>query len=112
MLGARDPLKWYSCGVNIERTIEFIIESQDKTEIRLTGITTLLQQGMRMVVKTDRTLAELAPAQKRTEARVADLAGEMKDLAGEMKELARAQKETQRTLQVFIKGQRNGRNGH
>ncbi len=116
---------WYYAPVNIERTMEFILESQANTEVRLTGITKLMKQGMRMLVKTDTQLAELATAQKRTEGRVAELAvgmrelsGEMKELSVEMKELAKAQKElahaqktTERTLQAFIKGQRNGRNG-
>jgi hypothetical protein len=108
--------------VDIERTIEFILDSQARTEIRLTGITKLLQQDVRMLVKTDSAVAQLAAAQKRTDARLAtlqkrtdakfaELAHSQKELTEEMKELARAQRETERTLQAFIKGQRNGRNG-
>jgi hypothetical protein len=100
--------------VDIERTIEFILDSQAKTEVRLTGITKLLQQGMRMLVKTDTTLAQIADAQKRTDARLAESQkrtdAKFADLAREMKELAKAQRETERTLRAFIKGQRNGRN--
>ena len=108
--------------MDVERKIEFILDSQVKTEIRLTGITKLLQQGMRMLVRTDSALAQLAAGQKRTDARVAELqmrtdakfaelAFSHKELAAEMRELARAQKQTERILQAFIKGQRNGRNG-
>ncbi len=114
--------KWYSRAVDVERTIEFILDSQAKTEVRLTGITKLLQQGMRMLVKTDTTLAQLAEAQKRADARLVEsqrrtdakfgeLAEAQKELAEEMKALAKAQRETERTLRSFIKGQRNGRNG-
>jgi seryl-tRNA synthetase len=105
--------------VNVERTIEFILESQAKTETRLTGITKLVQQGMRILAKTNaaikqltETQKQLAEAQKRTDRGVSGLAHEMSELAREMKELSKAHKETERTLQSFIKAQRNGRNGH
>jgi len=101
---------WYPCAVDGECTIEFILESQAKTETRLTGITKLLQQGMRMLAKTDGKLAELAEAEKRTQARLSELAGAQKETAQAIKDLAKAQLETERTLQAFIKGQRNGRN--
>ncbi len=106
--------------MDVERTIEFILDSQAKTEIRLTGISKLLQQGMRMFAKTETTLVQIADFQRRTDASLADLrkrtdirfaelAKETKELAQEMKELAKAQKRTERTLQAFIRGQRNGR---
>ena len=92
---AAGPL-WYSCPVNVERTIQFILESQTRAEARvekadartekadarmekndarvaamekrldrrMDAITKLLQQGMRMLAKTDTELAELAVAQK------------------------------------------------
>jgi hypothetical protein len=104
--------------VDVEGTIEFILENQAKTEIRLGGITKLLQQGMRMLVKTDTKVAQLAEAQKRTDAKLArladvhrELAAEVKGVAAEVKELAKAQRETERTLRAFIRAQRNGRNG-
>jgi hypothetical protein len=90
--------------VDVERTIDFILKSQanaerrmDKIDTRLDGISKLLQQGMRMLVKTDTTLSQLAQAQKRTELKLA--------------ELAEAHKETEQTLKTFIKSMRNGRNG-
>ena len=112
--------RWYSSAVDVERTIEFILDSQAKTEVRLTGITKLLQQGMRMLAKTETTLVQIAGFQKRTDAslaelrkrtdtRFAELAQETKELAQEMKGLAKAQKQTERALQAFIRGQRNGR---
>ena len=97
--------------MDVERTIEFILKSQAKTETRLTGITKLVQQGMKMLVKIETNLAELSEAQRRTEAKVAEVAEAQSELAREMKELAKAQKQTERALRAFILGQRNGRNG-
>jgi len=95
--------------------MQFILESQAKAEIRMQkfearmqknearvnamerrldrrmdGITKLLRHGMRMLVKIETNVAELAEAQKK---------------------LAEAQKETDRSLKVLIKSLHNGRNG-
>ena len=91
--------------MNIERTIEFILENQARAEVRMEkaeiraeerekkldrrmdAVTKLVQQGMKAIVETQ----------------------------GQLKELAQAQKETERTLKAFIAGSRNGksgRNGH
>src|SRR5207249_4668593 len=101
-------LTCYSCGVDVERTIQFILRSQAKAEARqakmeartndmekrldrrMDAITKLWQQGMRMLDKTETKHVELADAQK---------------------ELADAQKATDRTLKAFINSLRNGRNG-
>ena len=83
--------------MDVERTIEFILKSQanaerrmdnaerrmDKVDRRLAGISKLLQQGVRMLAKTDKALADLAAAHK----------------------------ETERSLKAFINSLRNGRNG-
>ena len=112
---------WYSCAVNIERTIQFILESQAKAEMRMDrweeradrsdarvvamekrldrrmdAITKLLQQGMRILVKNQTEIAEIRKGQRRTDNKLA--------------ELAEAQKETQRTLRASIASLRNGRN--
>ena len=71
---------------------------------RISGITKLLQQGMRVLAKTETTMEELAEAQK-------ELAQSQKELAEAQKELAQAQKETDRTLKAFINSLRQGRNG-
>jgi hypothetical protein len=115
--------------VDIERTIEFILQSQARAEIRtekadirmekfearmdksdarvaamekrldkrMDGITKLLQQGMRILVKTQTELAEVAKAQKRTDIK--------------LEELAAAQRATDRSLKALIDSLRNGRNG-
>ena len=85
------------CAVDVEATIEFILKAQARTEVRVDGIARLLQQGMRMLVKTDKALAELAHGQK--------------ELAQAQKELAQAQRATERTLKAFIDSMRLGRNG-
>ena len=87
--------------MDVERTIEFILESQAKAEKRMgkteartnamekrldrrtQSITKLLQQGMRMLLQTDTKLGELAQAQK----------------------------ETDRSLKALINSLRQGRNG-
>src|SRR5262249_31591537 len=108
--------------VDIERTIEFILETQAKAEVRvdamekridrrMDAITKLLQQGMRMLVKTDTKLAAIADAQRRTDIRLAELAKTQKDLTAAQKDLAAAQKATDRSLKAFIDSLRQGRNG-
>ena len=108
--------------MDVARTIDFILKTQAKTDVQLSGITKLIQQGMRMLIKNETAVAQLAEAQKhtdaklaasaeRTDAKFAEMADAHKELAREMKELAKAQKETERTLKAFIRGQRNGRNG-
>ena len=115
--------------MNTERTIEFILNTQakaerrmDKTDMRLDGISKLLQQGMRMLVKTDAALAEfqkrtdatfteLAQAQKRTDTKLAELAQAQKRTDTKLAELAQAHKATERSLKAFIDSLRHGRNG-
>ena len=87
--------------MDIESTIQSIVRIQAKAEARVNAmeqrldrrmdaIIKLLQQGMRMLVKTDTTLAAVAERQER---------------------LAEAQKATDRTLKAFINRLRSGRNG-
>jgi DNA replicative helicase MCM subunit Mcm2 (Cdc46/Mcm family) len=91
--------------MDVERTIEFILQSQAKAEARmgatdrrLEAIAKLLQQGARMLVQTDTKLKELAAAQKLTDIK--------------FKELADAQKAMQKSLKAFIDSLRHSRNGH
>jgi len=71
--------------MNVERTIEFILEAQAKAEVRMAaherrmgaldrrmdGVTKLIQQGMRLLVsfqkETDRKINALVDAQQVTE---------------------------------------------
>jgi hypothetical protein len=102
--------------------MQFILESQAKAEIhmqqfearmqkaearmdtmekrfdkRLNAITRILQQEMRMLLKIETKVEDLAAAQKNTDR--------------SLKELAEAQKDTDRNLKALIKSLRNGRNG-
>jgi hypothetical protein len=95
--------------------MQFILESQAKAEIRMQkfesrmeksetrvnamemrldkrmdGITKILHHGLRMLVRIETKVGELAEAQK---------------------ELAEAQKQTDRSLKALIKSLHNGRNG-
>ena len=90
--------------MNIERTMEFILESQarhaarmDVIDKRMDGITKILRQGMRLVV----TLQE---SHKETNAT-------LRETNAKLKELAEAQKVTEKKLQRFIDSQ-GRRNGH
>ena len=56
--------------MDVERTIDFILKTQAKTEVRLGGITKLIQQGMRMLVKNEAAIAQLTEAQKGTDAKL------------------------------------------
>ena len=64
--------------MDVERTIDFILKTQAKTEVRLGGITKLIQQGMRMLVKNEAAIAQLTEAQKGTDAKLARLADAQK----------------------------------
>ncbi len=128
ILPTRTPC--YARAVDVERTIEFILESQAKAEIRmdkidkrLDGISKLLLQGMRMLIRTDAQVGQLRKefvrAQKATDARFAELAQSQKEIAQSQKEiaqshreLAQAQKATERSLKAFIDSMRHGRNGN
>jgi septal ring factor EnvC (AmiA/AmiB activator) len=115
--------------MDVERTIEFILETQAKTDARVESISKLMQQGVRMLVRSDARLAKLS---ERTELRFAELAETQKELAREQKELAREQKElakaqkrteasiaglaeaqkaTERSLKAFLDGFRHPPNG-
>ena len=108
--------------MDVERTIEFILQQQAKAEVRaerhearmerlearaalaeakaerqMTAIRKLIQTGMRMIVKNEELIKEVAAAQKATEA--------------ELRELAAAQKITDTKLQGLIETLRRSRNG-
>ena len=84
--------------MNVERTIQFILNSQakaearrDKTDKEIVAIRKLLHQGMRILVSIEN-------AQKRTESRVAELARTQNQLAQSHNELAQAQKKTEAAM--------------
>jgi len=101
--------------MDVERTIEFILQQQARSEVRqaqaeakqaqaearaerqMTAIRKLIQTGMRMIVRNEGLIKEVAAAQKATEA--------------ELRALAAAQKITDTKLQGLIESLRRGRNG-
>src|SRR5437899_2970800 len=128
--------------MDVERTIEFILKTQAQTDVRMAGITKLVQQGMRILAKHDESIEKLTKTQERmtssqerltssqeklTTAQkgtqtsiealshiVADLGRAEKRTELKMAELSDAQKATERTLKTFISnlGRRNSRNNH
>ena len=111
--------------MNVERTIEFILNSQAKAEIRmdkfdrrLDSIAKLVRQGMIMLGKTNEHVAVLARSQREMQQDLKELVQSHKELAQSHKELAQshkellaAQKATDRSLKAFIDSMRSGRNG-
>jgi hypothetical protein len=94
--------------MDVERTIEFILQQQARAEVRqaqaearaerqMAAIRKLIQTGMRMIVRNEELIKEVAAAQKATEA--------------ELRALAAAQKITDTKLQGLIESLRRGRSG-
>jgi len=87
--------------MDVERTIEFILQQQARTETRMAAMQKLISAGMKMLVKQGENLNKLVVAQR-----------EMRDeVAAELKALAKAQKATETKLQSFIDSLRRGGNG-
>ena len=100
--------------MNVERTMEFILNSQakhatrmDAIDKRMGGVTKLLQQGARIMVsfqkESNDKINALIDAQSRTDAK-------LEELAKAQKRLAEAQEVTEKKLQRLIdfRGRRNG----
>ena len=97
--------------MNVEKTIEFILQQQArteqwqaKTEGQLAAIRKLVQTGMKMLVQQGEQIKQLTAAQK-------ELAGAQKETAAELAALARSQRVTETKLQSLIDSLRRGRNG-
>ena len=130
------PALWYSCAVDIERTIQFILESQAKAEIRMDRWEARMERSDARMERSDarieRSDARVAALEKRLDRRmdaitrllqqgmrilvknqseIAELRKAQRRTDTKLAELAEAQKETQRTLRAFIARLRNGRNG-
>jgi len=120
---------WYSCAVDIERTIQFILESQAKAEIRMDRWDARMERSDARMERSD---ARVAALEKRLDRRmdaitrllqqgmrilvknqseIAELRKAQRRTDTKLAELAEAQTETQRTLRAFIASLRNGRNG-
>jgi hypothetical protein len=96
--------------MNVERTVQFILENQARSEVRIEkmekrfnqkfdAVMKLLHQGMK-------NIASIADSQKR-------LTESHRELAASQKRLAEAQAKTERTLKAFLDTQgRQGQNGN
>jgi hypothetical protein len=83
--------------MDVQKTIEFILQQQAKAEGQMAAIRKLIQTGMRMIVKNEELI-------KKNEESI-------KELATAHKELAAAQKVTETKLQGLIDAWRRGGNG-
>jgi hypothetical protein len=115
--------------VDVEGTIQFILESQAKAEAhmgamdgrpgvldaRLDSITKLIKQGMRLLVtfqtETNSKINALADAQLRTDAKLDRVAEAQLRTDAKLEELAEAQKVTELKLQLLFDTLRKNRNG-
>jgi uncharacterized protein YacL len=99
------------CGVDVERTIEFLLQAQAKSEVRIDALTKLAQRAMRMLVTTNTRLAEVARVQKEMAQAQRELVRAQKRTDTRLEELARAQTATERSLKALIDSRRMSRNG-
>jgi len=87
--------------MDVERTIEFILEQQARHEAKherqMAAIRKIMVTGMKWLAKHERMIGELAQAQKETDRL--------------LRETAREQKETGRQLKQFIASMRQTTNG-
>jgi hypothetical protein len=83
--------------MDVQKTIEFILQQQAKAEGQMAAIRKLIQTGIRMIVKNEELI-------KKNEESI-------KELATAHKELAAAQKVTETKLQGLIDAWRRGGNG-
>jgi hypothetical protein len=88
--------------MDIERSMQLLIENAARHEAQLQGIRSLIEGGMRLVVSsqtdTNRKIDALVDAQLRTETAIARLGD--------------AQTRTEEKLQSLIESLKNPRNGH
>jgi hypothetical protein len=90
--------------MDVQKTMEFILQQQAKAEGQMAAIRKLIQTGMRMIVKNQESIKELATAHK-------ELAAAQKVTESKMQDLAEAQKVTEIKLKGLIDAWRRGGNG-
>ena len=97
--------------MDVERTIEFILQAQAKSEVRMDGLTRLIQRGMRILITTNARVGELARGQKQLTQAQKELARAQKQTDTRFEELARAQTATERSLKTLTDTLRHLGNG-
>jgi len=113
--------------MNVEKTIEFLLEHQARAEVRmdridkrLDGITKLMRMGAKAMLATDKRLNALAATQKRTDQAIVALTDSQKRTEQAMaatderlKTLIESQQRTDkkfdRFMEAFLKKGANGR---
>jgi hypothetical protein len=90
--------------MDVQKTMEFILQQQAKAESQMASIRKLIQTGMRMIVKNEGLIKKNEELIKKNEESI-------KELARAQKELAVAQKVTETKLQGLIDAWRRGGNG-
>jgi hypothetical protein len=92
--------------VDVEKTIEFILNQQAKTEVALARLAESQQQTDALLKRSIRAAVQEARAERR---RRQELREEL--LASQLK-LAAAQRETEASLKAFVDSLRRAGNGH
>ena len=90
--------------MDVEKTMEFILQQQAKAESQMAAIRKLNQTGMRLIVKNEELI-------KKNEESIKELAAGQKVTETKLQDLAAAQKVTEIKLQGLIDAWRRGRNG-
>ena len=97
--------------MNVEKTMEFILQQQAKSEGQLAAIRKLLHTGMQILVKHGEQINQLTAAQTELAVAQKELAAAQKDLSAAQKDLAKSQTVTESKLQSLIDSLRRGGNG-
>lgn len=130
-------MRYHGHTMDVERTIQFILDHQAKHEIEMAAIrqtlaenharhetemadirqtlveTTQVQlEQARVLVRIEEAQHQLTGDQRSTEQKLNELASALKELAGALKELAGAQQVTEQKLQNFIDNLGRSTNGH
>ena len=87
--------------MDVERTIEFILKTQAQTDLRMAGITKLLQQGMRILAKHDESIEKLTKTQERMTNAQERLTKAQERLTSSQEKLTTAQKGTQTSIEAL-----------
>src|SRR3989442_1056447 len=97
--------------MNIERTMEFILEHQAKAEMRMAAWEERQAAADRRQARNDRQIAGLQKIVKIGLKLMVKLEQGQKRNEAAIKDLAAAQTDTQKTLKAFIESMRRGSNG-
>jgi hypothetical protein len=99
--------------VDVEKTIEFILSQQARTEAALGRLAETQQQTDALLKRSIRAAVQEARIERRRRQELADrFSAAHEAVAAEQRELAVAQRRTEASLAAFIESMRLGGNGH